>query len=70
MERLLYKQLLAWKAQDNRKPLLLQGARQVGKTYLLKEFAKNEYTDCAYHENTPNRNRRCQFPTQPPGRMG
>jgi len=36
MERLLYKQLLEWKAQDNRKPLLLQGARQVGKTYLLK----------------------------------
>ena len=55
MKRLLYKQLLAWKAQDNRKPLLLQGARQVGKTYLLKEFAKNEYTDCAYFnfEQTP-----------------
>jgi predicted AAA+ superfamily ATPase len=48
MERSLYKQLLAWKSQDNRKPLLLQGARQVGKTYLLKEFAKREYTDCAY----------------------
>lgn len=55
MERLLYKQLLEWKAQDNRKPLLLQGARQVGKTYLLKEFAKREYTDCAYFnfEQTP-----------------
>jgi predicted AAA+ superfamily ATPase len=48
MERALYKQLLAWKSPDNRKPLLLQGARQVGKTYLLKEFAKREYTDCAY----------------------
>lgn len=48
MERALYKQLLAWKSQADRKPLLLQGARQVGKTYLLKEFAKREYSDCAY----------------------
>lgn len=56
MERFLYKQLLAWKSQDRRKPLLLQGARQVGKTYLLKEFARWEYTDCAYFnfEQTPD----------------
>lgn len=55
MERFLYKKLLAWKQDDNRKPLLLQGARQVGKTYLLKEFARREYTDCAYFnfEETP-----------------
>jgi len=55
MERILYKQLLAWKSQANRKPLLLQGARQVGKTYLVKEFARKEYTDCAYFnfEQTP-----------------
>ncbi len=55
MERFLYKQLLAWKSQDKRKPLLLQGARQVGKTYLLKEFARKEYADCAYFnfEQTP-----------------
>lgn len=48
MERFLYKHLLAWKSQENRKPLLLQGVRQVGKTYLLKEFAEREYKDCAY----------------------
>lgn len=48
MERTLYKQLLAWKSRTDRKPLLLQGARQVGKTYLLKEFARREYSDCAY----------------------
>jgi len=48
MERFLYQQLLAWKSSDNRKPLLLQGARQVGKTFLLKEFARREYRDCAY----------------------
>jgi len=55
VERFLYKQLLSWKSQHKRKPLLLQGARQVGKTYLLKEFARKEYTDCAYFnfEQTP-----------------
>ena len=55
MKRILYQQLLTWKSQANRKPLLLQGARQVGKTYLLKEFAGKEYQDCAYFnfEQTP-----------------
>ncbi len=48
MERFLYQQLLAWKSNEGRKPLLLQGARQVGKTFLLKEFAGREYRDCAY----------------------
>jgi predicted AAA+ superfamily ATPase len=43
MERLLYGKLLAWKASKYRKPLLLQGARQVGKTYLLKEFGRREF---------------------------
>ena len=43
MERFLYRQLLAWKSNEDRKPLLLQGARQVGKTFLLKEFAGREY---------------------------
>jgi len=48
MERFLYQKLLEWKATEKRKPLLLQGARQVGKTFLLKEFARREYSDCAY----------------------
>jgi predicted AAA+ superfamily ATPase len=48
VKRFLYRQLLAWKSSENRKPLLLQGARQVGKTFLLKEFASREYQDCAY----------------------
>ncbi len=43
MKRNLYTQLLAWKNDQKRKPLLLQGARQVGKTYLVNEFGKNEY---------------------------
>ncbi len=36
MQRLLLKTLLNWKAQAERKPLLIDGARQTGKTYLLK----------------------------------
>ncbi len=55
MKRALYRDLLRWKSRKNRKPLLLEGARQVGKTYLLKEFADKEYSDCAYFnfEKTP-----------------
>ena len=48
MKRKLYDKLIEWKTSTNRKPLLLQGARQVGKTYLLKEFAKNEYEQVVY----------------------
>ncbi len=47
MERDFYKKLLKWKASDLRKPLVLKGARQVGKTYLLTTFAK-EYDDHIY----------------------
>ncbi|MGD9643717.1 MAG: ATP-binding protein [Elusimicrobiales bacterium] len=48
MKRNIYRNLLDWKKSDNRKPLILQGARQVGKTYILKEFGKKEYKDTAY----------------------
>lgn len=48
MYRLIYNDLLEWKKKSNRKPLLMQGARQVGKTYVLKEFGKKEYSDLAY----------------------
>ena len=43
MKRTLYKDLLNWKNGNRRKPLLLQGARQVGKTYLINQFGNNEY---------------------------
>ncbi len=43
MKRFLYKSLIDWKNNKNRKPLLLQRARQVGKTYLINQFGKNEY---------------------------
>lgn len=48
MKRTLYQDLLRWKDASNRKPLILQGARQVGKTWLMKEFGKNEYSQVAY----------------------
>ena len=47
MKRDFYKKLLKWKASDVRKPLVLRGARQVGKTYLLTEFTK-EYDNYVY----------------------
>ena len=43
MKRLLYNSLIEWKQKKDRKPLILNGARQVGKTWLLNEFAKSEY---------------------------
>ena len=48
MKRDLYSALLDWKRLSSRKPLILKGARQVGKTYLIKEFGRNEYESIAY----------------------
>ena len=43
MQRQLMDELIAWKSRANRKPLLLKGARQTGKTWLLNEFAGQQY---------------------------
>lgn len=48
MERFVLQQLIEWKNSKERKPLILNGARQVGKTWLLREFAKREYKKEAY----------------------
>lgn len=48
MKRILYKELLLWKSSLKRKPLLLQGAHQIGKTYLVNEFGRNEYSNYIY----------------------
>lgn len=48
MERDIMQQLLLWKNKDDRKPLLLTGVRQCGKTYVCKEFGKTYFTDYAY----------------------
>lgn len=47
MEREVYNQLIIWKKSPQRKPLILNGARQVGKTWLLHEFARREYKKVA-----------------------
>ena len=48
MERFILKKLIEWKESKYRKPLILKGARQVGKTYILKMFGKENYKDVAY----------------------
>jgi len=48
IKRKILKKLSAWKKSTNRKPLILQGARQVGKTWLLKHFGASEFTEVAY----------------------
>ena len=56
MERSIYKDLLKWKDSPRRKPLMIYGARQVGKTYILKEFGKREFENLVYincYKNQP-----------------
>lgn len=48
MERILISQLLKWKEKCDRKPLILRGARQVGKTWLLKDFGKRFFKNVCY----------------------
>jgi hypothetical protein len=48
MERLVLQELIQWKAKSIRKPLIVNGARQVGKTWLLHEFARTQYAKEAY----------------------
>ena len=48
MERKIYQDLLNWKLNNDRKPLILQGARQVGKTYIVNYFAGKEYVNSVY----------------------
>lgn len=47
-QRNIIKQLVAWKTEKNRKPLVIHGARQVGKTWALKYFGKEYFEDVAY----------------------
>ncbi len=48
MKRTVMNNLRAWKAQSKRKPLILMGARQVGKTFVLKKFGEQEYANKIY----------------------
>jgi hypothetical protein len=55
MDRHAMKRLHEWKAERNRKPLIIRGARQVGKTWLMKEFGKTSFRNVAYvnFDNNP-----------------
>ncbi len=48
MYRIAMEKLLKWKQSKRRKPLIIEGARQVGKTWLMKEFGKQAYADTVY----------------------
>jgi predicted AAA+ superfamily ATPase len=48
MKRAIYDKLKNWKTDKNRKPLILRGARQVGKTYILEEFGHHFFSKSHY----------------------
>jgi len=48
MYRIAIEKLLKWKQSERRKPLIIEGARQVGKTWLMKEFGRQAYQDTVY----------------------
>ena len=48
MEREIINDLIKWKESSNRKPLIIHGARQVGKTYIIKQFGKKYYDNLIY----------------------
>lgn len=48
MYRIAIEKLFKWKKSKNRKPLIIEGARQVGKTWLMKEFGRQAYSDTVY----------------------
>ena len=48
MKREKLNELISWKGKEFRKPLIIKGARQVGKTWLMKEFGKTHYTQTVY----------------------
>ena len=57
MIRKAYKKLLEWDKKKNKKPLILMGARQVGKTYAVRMFASENYDELLeinFKETTPN----------------
>ena len=61
MHRKAMEDLLAWKSSPNRLPLILRGARQVGKTWLMEEFGRSTYEECAYINLEGNQQMRMLF---------
>ena len=48
MQRKMMANLVSWKQKDDKKPLIIKGARQVGKTWLMQEFGRDNYTNVVY----------------------
>jgi predicted AAA+ superfamily ATPase len=70
MYRAAIEQLISWKESKRRKPLILQGARQVGKTWLLQEFGKTYFRQLAYVSFMDNEGMRSVFAgSLEPGRL-
>jgi predicted AAA+ superfamily ATPase len=61
MERKITNELVAWKNRINRKLLILNGARQVGKTYILKEFGEKHYSNFVHFNLETNASVRAYF---------
>ena len=69
MERTLYKKLIDWKNDPRRKPLVLKGARQVGKTWLLKAFGGREFDSLVYLNCDKDENAKALFSDYDLGRI-
>lgn len=54
MYRIALEELIKWKSSTSRKPLVIKGVRQCGKTYLLNEFGRSHYADVAYYNFEAN----------------
>lgn len=61
MERKLLNKLLTWKESTERKPLVIRGARQVGKTWLMREFGSRHFSDLVYVNFETNRTAKLLF---------
>jgi uncharacterized protein len=61
MKRLIIDQLKEWKTKKNRKPLIIQGARQVGKTWVMKNFGSNYFKKHVYINFESNSNLQSVF---------
>lgn len=61
MKRTKLAELIAWKNSPSRKPLIIRGARQVGKTWLMKEFGNTQYAQTVYVNFEKNKRLKALF---------
>ena len=61
LKRKIEKYLADWKRSDNKKPLVIKGVRQCGKTYIVKKFAKENYENMVYMNFILEPDRECKM---------